>query len=161
ASLGAARIERGWVTVAPTRLGRRAFVGNGAVVPKGTTLGDGSLVGVLSISPTAPDEAGRPGASWLGSPPIALPRRPASTPFPEETTYRPTRTLRLQRGAFELLRVTLPPAGFILVMSTVVTVTLELWSRSGPGIALLLLPLVYQICGAVLALAVAGAKWAI
>ena len=161
ASLGAARIERGWLTLAPTRLGRRAFVGNGAVVPQGTTLGDDSLVGVVSIAPTDPEQAARPGAAWLGSPPIALPRRQQSTPFPEQTTYCPTRKLRLQRGAFEILRVTLPPAGFILVMTTVVTATLELWSRFGPVAALLVLPLLYEVCCAVLALGVAAAKWAI
>src|SRR5437867_7788908 len=161
ASLGAARVERGWLTVAPTRLGWRAFVGNGAVVPQGTVLGDGSLVGVLSISPTAPGEAARTGASWLGSPPILLPRRQPSTPFPEQTTYSPTRKLRLQRGTFEILRVTLPPAGFILVMTTVVTATIELWGRVGLGAACLLLPIVYEVCCAALALAVVVAKWAI
>ncbi len=160
-SFGAARVERGWMTLAPTRIGRRAFVGNGAVLPCGTALGDGSLIGVQSIPPADPGEAARPGASWLGSPPILLPRRQPSTSFPETRTFSPTPRLRLARGAIEILRVTLPPAGFILVTTTVVMAALEVWRRAGPGSALLLLPLVYAACCAVVALGVALAKWAV
>ena len=160
-SLGAARIEGGWMTVAPTRLGRRAFLGNGAVVPAGSVVGDGSLVGVLSIAPTDPDDAARPGATWLGSPPRLLPRREASAAFPEQRTFRPTRKLRLARGAVEILRVTLPPAGFIIVSATVITAALELWDRVGLGATLLLLPLVYAACCAAVIAAVALAKWTV
>ncbi len=53
-SLGAARVERGWLTLAPTRLGRRTFVGNSAVIPAGTTMGAESLIGVLTIAPSDP-----------------------------------------------------------------------------------------------------------
>ncbi len=161
ASLGAGRVEAGWLTLLPTRLGQRAFVGNGAVVPQGTMMGDNSLVGVLSIAPLHPDEAARPGASWFGSPPIALPRRQASRHFPEQTTYAPTRALRLKRGAFELLRVTLPSAGFIVVMTTLLEVLIALRQQAGLAAAILLLPFVYEACCIVLALAVAAAKWAI
>ncbi len=93
-SLGAARVERGWLTLAPTKLGRRVFVGNGAVIPAGTTLGAGSLVGVLTVAPTDCEQAARIGACWLGSPPILLPRRQATTGFPEQATFRPTRKLQ-------------------------------------------------------------------
>lgn len=160
-SLGAGRVEGGWLTLAPTRVGRRAFLGNGAVMPQGQELGDGSLVGVLSISPPDRAEAARPGASWLGSPPILLPRRQPSTPFPEQTTFRPTRKLQLARRAFETLRITLPPAGFVLVATTVITAALELWERIGLAAALLALPVVYAICCAGLAVGVALAKRAV
>ena len=92
-ALGAPRVEGGWMTLAPTRLGRRTFVGNGAVLPAGTVLGEGSLVGVLSVPPSDPAEAARPGASWLGSPALGLPRRQPSAVFPEQRTFRPTRRL--------------------------------------------------------------------
>jgi non-ribosomal peptide synthetase-like protein len=149
------------MTVAPTRLGRRTFIGNSAVVPSGAVLGEGSLVGVLSIPPMRPGEAARPGASWLGSPPILLPRRQSSNPFPEERTFRPTRRLRLARGAVEILRVTLPPAGFIMVTTTVLRAVTGLWDRLGLGAALLVLPLVYAACCAAVLLAVALAKWTV
>jgi non-ribosomal peptide synthetase-like protein len=161
ASLGAARVEGGWLTLAPTRLGRRAFIGNGAVIPPGTTLGDESLVGVLSICPVGNQQAMRTRASWLGSPPILLPRRQQSTPFPEQTTYAPTWKLRLARGAFEILRVTLPPAGFILVTTTVVTAVLEFYEQFGLGIAFAMAPIIYGACCIALALTVVIAKWII
>src|SRR5439155_21686656 len=131
--LGDARIEGGFMSVAPTRLGRRAFIGNSAVVPSGTALGDGTLVGVLSIAPADPRQATRPDASWLGSPPILLKRRQASRAFPDRRTYRPTRGLRAARGLFEILRVTLPPAGFIAVAAAVIRATLAILPRAGPA----------------------------
>ncbi len=149
------------MNLAPTRLGRRAFVGNGAVVPPGTVLGEGSLVGVSSISPRDPAEAAQPGATWLGSPAMRLPLRQASTAFPERTTYCPTPRLRLARGAFEILRVTLPPAGFIMVATTVVTTVVAVWQRAGLAAALAVLPLAYAACCVALALAVAAVKWAV
>jgi amino acid adenylation domain-containing protein len=58
ASLGSARYHHGNVALAPTTVGRRSFVGNAAVVPAGTELGDGSLIGVHT-TPPAPRRAGR------------------------------------------------------------------------------------------------------
>src|SRR2546426_3872676 len=111
---------------------RRAFVGNGAVLPPGPVLGDNSLVGVLSVVPQATaNDAARRGAAWMGSPPILLPRRQPSASYPDEKAFCPTRKVRLARGAIEILRVTLPPAGFILVTTTVVTAMVALWSRLG------------------------------
>jgi non-ribosomal peptide synthetase-like protein len=157
-SLGTSRVERGWLTVAPTRLGRRAFVGNSAVVPAGTTLGDDALVGVLSLAPAGSDAAAKPGLSWLGSPPLRLPHREPSTDFVEARTYDPPRGLRLARRWFEILRVTLPPAGFILVAAATIVIELRLWTLFGP-VALAVLPLVYAGGCAVVLLAVALAKW--
>jgi non-ribosomal peptide synthetase-like protein len=159
ASLGAARIEGGWMTVAPTRLGRRAFVGNSGVVPGGTTLGDGALVGVLSLAPSRPEEAAQTNVSWLGSPPLQLRRREPSRGFTAARTYCPPGWLVLTRAVAEVFRITLPPAGFIFVTATVVTAAVALLQRLGLGPMLGLLPLVYAACCAVVLLGVAGAKW--
>src|SRR5437899_5634239 len=159
--LGAPRIEGGWMTLAPTRLGRRAFVGNSGVVPAGAVVGDESLVGLLALAPTNQGESGRPGATWLGSPPRLLPRREPSRAFPDARTFRPTRKLRLARGAVEILRVTLPPAGFILVTATVLEGAVHLWQRVGLGPTLLLLPLFYAACCGGVILGVALAKWTV
>ncbi|TAL04285.1 MAG: peptide synthetase, partial [Verrucomicrobia bacterium] len=159
-SFGAAHIEGGWMTLAPTRLGQRAFVGNGAVLPPGTVIGDHSLVGVLSLAPTTrTTDAGQSGATWMGSPPILLPRRQASTPYPDAKTFCPTKRTRLARGAFELLRVTLPPAGFILVTTAVVTAALALWNGMGLWATILTLPIFYAASCAAVALGVAALKW--
>src|SRR5439155_8683854 len=44
-ALGPSRVENGWMTIAPTKVGRRTFLGNSAVVPAGTTIGENSLLG--------------------------------------------------------------------------------------------------------------------
>ncbi len=160
-SLGPPRIEGGWMKLDRTRLGRRAFVGNSGVLPTGSVLGDESLVGVLSIAPSDPTEGARPRASWLGSPPILLPRRQASANYSEERTYSPPRKLWLARGLFEILRVTLPPAGFILVAAAVVDSALGIRTHLGLGPMLALLPAVYAATCAVAAIVVAGTKWAL
>jgi non-ribosomal peptide synthetase-like protein len=158
-SLGAARVEAGWLTLAPAKLGRRAFVGNNAVIPAGTTLGDDSLVGVLTIAPSIQGQTPPNGATWLGSPPILLPRRQPSPRFSEQRTFRPSRKLQWSRGCCEILRVTLPGAGFILVTLGVIQTALKLWDRIGPGTTLLFLPAVFAAsCGAALAV-VALVKW--
>ena len=160
-SLGAARIERGWMTVAPTRLGRRTFLGNGAVIQCGTVMGKRSLVGVLSLAPTDPGRSTQSDASWLGSPPIPLPGREPTTGVAEARTYRPPRRLWLTRAAIELVRVTLPSAGFVMVTVSVVTAAQAMWPRIGLAATLFLLPLVYAGCCAVMMGAVALAKWAV
>ena len=159
ASLGASRVESGWLTLAPTRLGRRAFVGNSAVIPAGTTLGDNCLVGVLTAAPSAEGQAARSGASWLGSPPILLPHRQSSPAFSEQRTFRPSRRLLWSRAACEIARVTLPGAGFILVTVAVIQIALRLWQQLGAGVTLTCLPAVLAACSLAAAVAVALVKW--
>ncbi|MGD1073177.1 MAG: Pls/PosA family non-ribosomal peptide synthetase [Bryobacteraceae bacterium] len=158
-SLGAARVEGGWLTLAPTRLGRRAFVGNGAVIPAGTTLGAGSLVGVLTVAPGDQKQSARVGACWLGSPPLFLPRRQSGADFPEQATYRPTRWLQWARGCWELLRMALPGAGFIVATVGVLEAALRLWDRSGPAATLLALPAIFAACCLAVMVAVVPIKW--
>lgn len=158
-SLGASRIEGGWLTLAPTRLGRRAFLGNSAVVPAGSTLGDHSLVGVLTAAPSGDGQAAERGASWLGSPPIRLPRRQSSAAFVEERTFRPARKLLAARAACEIARVTLPDAGFILVALSVIQAALALWERLGAAVTLLALPAISAGCSLAALMAVALIKW--
>lgn len=105
ASVGAATFANGRMALVPTEIGRRAFVGNAAVVSAGTRMGDGSLVGVSTVPPRTgvPD-----GSSWLGSPAIHLPQRQHSGDFSEEETYRPPRAVVAHRLRIEFLRATLP-----------------------------------------------------
>ncbi len=160
-SLGAARVEDGWLTLAPTRLGSRVFVGNSAVIPAGTSLGDESLVGVLTIVPSDGSLAARRGASWLGSPPVFLPCRQTTSEVAEKRTFRPSRRLQWARGCFEILRVTLPGAGFLLVTVGALETALDLWSRSGPAITLTVLPVLFAAGCISAILAVAVSKWVV
>ena len=65
------------------------------------------------------------------------------------------------RAAIEILRVTLPPAGFVMVLTGALTASLELWRHAGLGSTLLLMPLVYLACCALVIGGVALAKWAV
>lgn len=121
ASVGAATFANGRVAFLPTEVGSRAFVGNAAVVPAGTKLGDGSLVGVSTLPPAAGVPAG---TSWLGSPAMHLPLRQSSGLFSEDQTFSPPRKVVIQRLAIEFFRVTLPASMlglsfylFLLVLS--------------------------------------------
>ncbi|GAA1184585.1 non-ribosomal peptide synthetase [Streptomyces hebeiensis] len=105
ASVGTATFAAGQVAFGPTEVGRRAFVGNAAFVPAGTSMGPGSLVGVATLPPGSgvPEDT-----TWLGSPALRLPVRQSSGSYPEHLTFRPTRAAVLQRLGIEFFRVTMP-----------------------------------------------------
>lgn len=105
ASVGSASFANGRVAFLPTEVGSRAFVGNAAVVPAGSRLGSGSLVGVSTVPP----EDGVPeDTSWLGSPAIHLPNRQDSGSFSETETFTPPRKVVVHRLTIEFFRATLP-----------------------------------------------------
>lgn len=116
--LGDEEINGGWMSLSPTVISRRSFVGNGSYVPDGTILPENVLIGVHSRTP---DNAQmRPGDTWLGSPPINLPAREQTSGFPEELTFRPSKRRRLGRGLVEAFRIITPHAAVITVGYTVV-----------------------------------------
>ncbi len=160
-SLGAARVEDGRVHVGSVRVGRRAFIGNSALLPPGADIGENSLIGCLSMPP-GPSGASPAGSAWLGSPAVFLPMRQESKAFDEERTYAPTRWLILQRALIEFLRVTLPLTLFLILTSELLAATLRL-HRSGLSNALLILgfPLFYAVAGVAACLIVAALKWLI
>jgi non-ribosomal peptide synthetase-like protein len=159
ASLGTPRYDRGRITLAPTRVGRRAFVGNSAVVPGGTILGDQTLVGVLSTPPLDPLEAARIDASWLGSPAIYLPRRQHAEGFADEETYKPSRKLVALRLVIEFFRVTMPAMVFALLTCLLLTALTVLEEEYGVVPAIAIFPFLYFLAGAVACLFVVAMKW--
>ncbi|MFD1874138.1 Pls/PosA family non-ribosomal peptide synthetase [Hymenobacter bucti] len=104
-SVGAPRVQRGVVTVQPTVVGDRTFIGNSAVLAGGTTLGTNNLIGALSAAPlhTPPD-----GTSWVGSPAFLLPNRPVSQTFAPELTFAPPARLVWARSIIEIFKIILP-----------------------------------------------------
>ncbi len=89
----------GWLRVAPAKVGRRAFVGNSGMTAPGRTVPRNGLVAVLSATPSRT----RAGSSYLGSPPVVLPR--TATLDDPSRTYTPPARLRWARGCVELLRI--------------------------------------------------------
>ncbi len=160
----------GGVTMAPTvhhggyiglqnaHLGRRSFVGNMAVVPGGSRLGDNTLLGVQSLAPSRPLE---PETTWLGSPAIFLPRRQTSEVFPDRLVYTPTRGMVVRRLAIEVFRVTLPEIilGTALLVGTYATV--ELMGRMAWEPLLGILPAMELALALLCTSIVAAIKWCV
>lgn len=93
-----------------TKVGKRTFIGNSAVLPTGSSVADNSLIGVLSIPPGNDSNNNLEGTSWLGSPPMFLPKRQESYKFPENLTYNPSVKLYIIRGIIEYFKITVPYA---------------------------------------------------
>ncbi len=126
--LGDEKIDGGWMTMQPTVISRRSFVGNGAYIPDGTVLPENVLVGVHS---TVPDNtAMHDGDTWLGSPPMNLPAREVVRGFAEHLTFRPSLWRRLGRGLVEAARIITPHA---IVIAVGYTVVLNLMPLAGDG----------------------------
>ncbi|MBC3886648.1 Pls/PosA family non-ribosomal peptide synthetase [Undibacterium griseum] len=116
--LGDEQIDRGWMTMHPTIISRRSFIGNGAYIPDGTILPENVLIGVHTC---APDNAQiRSGDTWLGSPPMHLPAREEVKGFPENLTFTPSVIRRIGRTLVETFRIIAPHAMVIAVGYTIV-----------------------------------------
>lgn len=89
----------GWVRIGRARIGRRAFLGNSGMTAPGRSVPDDGLVGVLSATP----KKAKQGSSYLGLPPVRLPR-PATGVDPGRT-YTPPVRLRWARALVELGRL--------------------------------------------------------
>ena len=107
-NIGPPVVINGYMLFRTTEVGSRSFLGNSAVLPTGSKVEDGCLIGVLSITPSLPEEAKMKDASWLGSPPMFLPNRQKSPEFPEKYTFKPTFSLYLMRGIIEFFKITIP-----------------------------------------------------
>ncbi len=157
--LGVPEVAAGKLSLRKTRIGKRAFVGNSALLPAGAVIGDHSLIGVLSTPPLETPGAAEPDTTWLGSPAIRLPRRQNSEAFSEQATFNPTRKLVLQRLSIEFFRITLPLTMFVVLTSLLITTSVELdpWLYLWQRIALF--PILYFAAGMGAALCVIIAKW--
>jgi non-ribosomal peptide synthetase-like protein len=89
----------GWVRIGRAEIGRRAFLGNSGMTGPGRSVPDGGLVGVLSATP----KKAKKGTSYLGLPPVKLPRSAAGGD--QSRTYEPPARLLWARGLVELCRI--------------------------------------------------------
>lgn len=158
-SLGAERVRDGFVTVAGNHIGKRSFIGNSAVLPPGTVIGESCLIGCLSVPPAETADATRADTSWMGSPAIFLPQRQPSIAFGEEQTFKPPRKLRVLRALIEFVRVILPSTGFVALTSLLFSVMVLIEDDVTLGQMLLLLPVLYAGCGLVAVVFTVLMKW--
>lgn len=142
----------GWIYAAPTKVGRRGFLGNSGITQPGRRVPDDGLVAVLSATPPK----AKRGSSWLGSPPMRLRRRPAEADA--ETTYDPPLRLKVMRAAVETCRL-VPVLVTVAIGLAVLGALQALTLRFGIWWAALCGGLVLLAAGAIAAVVTAAAKW--
>jgi non-ribosomal peptide synthetase-like protein len=165
-SLGAVKVDRGWMELAPTNIGAQTFVGNGALVPAHSTIADNSLIGCFSIPPVS-DKPMQSDTAWLGSPAIYIPHREVIDSYEKAQTYKPPRYLYAIRLAIEFLRVTLPGSIHFLVLFTLevgLTVIADAnsswkWDLAIWAGVFLIFPFCYFLFTALSTFFVIGLKW--
>jgi non-ribosomal peptide synthetase-like protein len=158
-SLGAPRVREGALTLDRNHIGKRSFIGNSALLPPGTVIGDSVLIGCLSAPPPDPADALREDSTWMGSPPIFLPQRQKSAAFPDETTFHPTARLRALRATIEFVRVITPSTCFIILLSLLFSALLLLHDDLNLTDTLLLFPFLYLGCAIAATAFTIAAKW--
>ncbi|MFE2432531.1 Pls/PosA family non-ribosomal peptide synthetase [Streptomyces sp. NPDC059373] len=89
----------GWLRIAEARIGKRAFLGNSGMTAAGRSVPKRGLVGVLSATP----KRAKAGSSWLGMPPMKLPR--AAEAADASRTFDPPKRLMWARAVVELCRI--------------------------------------------------------
>ncbi len=158
--LGGRRVYGGRFQIGVNRVGSRSFVGNGAILPTGASLGERCLLGVLSAPPSSA-QATADGTDWLGSPAFQLPNRQKVLGFGDATTYAPSRKLYAQRAAVDALRILIPSyTGFLLGLAGLAAV-LYGYEVYGMGVTFALLPALGLVFAAVAVLIVVAIKWAV
>ena len=108
--IGGKRFFRGHFQIARNKIGKRSFIGNGAFLPVGGTIGDNCLLGVQSAPPSLHTPSN---TDWLGSPAFQLPRRDKVGGFDQKVLFRPTLGLYALRCVVDAGRVIIP--GYIFL----------------------------------------------
>ncbi|MEU6668858.1 Pls/PosA family non-ribosomal peptide synthetase [Streptomyces sp. NPDC046727] len=122
----------GWVRIGRAEIGRRAFLGNSGMTAPGRSVPDGGLVGVLSATP----KKAKKGTSYLGLPPVKLPRSAADGD--QSRTYDPPARLLWARGLVELCRIVPVLCSAALAAATVAALcALGAWAWALSGLVLL------------------------
>ncbi len=159
--LGVPRIADFELVLERTRVGRRAFIGNSALLPSGSCVGDDVLIGCLSVPPSNPEDALRANTSWFGTPAVFLPRRQRAQQFDEGSTFRPSKRLLIQRYTIEAIRVLLPMTCFVLINSVLVSTIVD-WDENADvslGGIFLRFPFLYMGMAALGGIFVILLKW--
>ncbi|MGW4649901.1 Pls/PosA family non-ribosomal peptide synthetase [Kitasatospora sp. NPDC004289] len=142
----------GWLKIGQAEIGKRAFLGNSGMTAPGRAVPDRGLVGVLSATP----KKAKKGSSYLGMPPVRLPR--SADQADQSLTYDPPARLLWARGLVEVCRfvpVVASTGLLVLVLAALAGLAgaLPLWA-----VALLSGPVLIG-AGLLACLVSAAAKW--
>ena len=100
-------VYQGAIKFAPVQIGKRSFIGNDSLLSSGSNIGEGALLGCMTITPDCDRAAGN-NTSWLGSPPVFLPKRELSTNYSDKEKFAPSKRLIRLRLLLEFTRIILP-----------------------------------------------------
>ncbi|MFC8453216.1 Pls/PosA family non-ribosomal peptide synthetase [Kitasatospora sp. NPDC057223] len=142
----------GWLRLGEAEIGERAFLGNSGMTALGRAVPDRGLVGVLSATP----KKAKKGSSYLGMPPMRLPRSADSGD--QSLTYDPPARLLWARGLVEVCRLVPVLASAALGVLTLAALA-ALATSGSPALAALLSGLLLLGAGAVACLVSIAAKW--
>ncbi|MDQ7904069.1 amino acid adenylation domain-containing protein [Phytohabitans sp. ZYX-F-186] len=145
-------LRQGWLHVAPTRIGKQAFLGNSGMAAPGHSVPKRGLVGVLSSAP----RKAKKGSSWLGMPPMPLRRSPEAAD--SSRTYAPPARLKAARALVELFRLVPVVCGAALAV-LVLAALAAVWHALGPVAAGALSGVVLLAAGVLAAANATAAKW--
>jgi len=141
----------GWLRIGPAEIGERAFLGNSGMTAPGRAVPDRGLVGVLSATPKKAKE----GRSYLGMPPVRLPR--TADDGDQSLTYEPPARLVWARGLVEVCR--LVPVLCSAALAVLVLAALARLAQDGILVAALLSGPLLLAAGGVAAVVSIAAKW--
>ncbi|QTZ90280.1 Pls/PosA family non-ribosomal peptide synthetase [Streptomyces auratus] len=142
----------GWLRIGEAEIGERAFLGNSGMTAPGRAVPARGLVGVLSAAP----EKAKKGSSYLGMPPMRLPR--SADTGDRRLTYDPPTRLLWARGLVEGCRL-LPVLASAALGLLVLAALAHLAGRGSPAVAALLSGPVLLAAGIVACGVSIAAKW--
>ncbi|WP_406115297.1 Pls/PosA family non-ribosomal peptide synthetase [Kitasatospora purpeofusca] len=142
----------GWVRLGEAKVGERAFLGNSGMTAPGRSVPKRGLVGVLSATPAKTKKGG----SYLGMPPVRLPR--SADRADQSLTYEPPVRLLWARGLVEVCRVLPVLASGALGALTLAALSWLAVAWSPVAAALLSGP-VLLVSGTVACAVAVAAKW--
>ncbi|MEU0463725.1 Pls/PosA family non-ribosomal peptide synthetase [Amycolatopsis sp. NPDC006131] len=147
-------LGHGWLHVAPTRIGKQAFLGNSGMAAAGRAVPKRGLVGVLSSAP----RKAKKGSSYLGMPPMPL--RRAVEAADSSRTFAPPPRLKAARAAVELCRI-VPVMCAVALAVLVLAALAAVWSAAGLLVAAVAAPVVLVVAGLVAGVVTTAVKWAL
>ncbi|MGW7367904.1 Pls/PosA family non-ribosomal peptide synthetase, partial [Streptomyces sp. NPDC054841] len=142
----------GWLHIAEARVGKRAFLGNSGMTAAGRRVPKRGLVGVLSAAP----KRAKAGSSYLGMPPMKLPR--AAEESDQSRTFAPPQRLKWARACVELCRIVPVMCAVALAVLALAAFGL-LAGRFGYAVAVLSGGVLLAAAGLVACLVAIAMKW--
>ncbi len=151
-------VYNGFISFAPVTIGRRAFVGNVSLLSAGKSMGEGALLGCLSVTP--PDgKATEPYSAWLGSPAVFLPKRELFVGFSDKDTFYPSKKLYFMRLFIEFMRIILPSTFSLIALFNMLYVLDYMLSEYSWFVTALVLPPVEMFITVCLVGVLVALKW--